>query len=175
LNREEKAAIVDELHGKFSKAKIAILTDYRGLTVPVLQTLRHDLRRNEAEFRVAKNSLLSRAVQGTDFEGLQDHFLGTSAITVSSGDPVTPAKILTDFVKDHPELQIRSAILGGKVLTQEAITALAKLPSKDVMLAQMLSMMNSLPTGFVQVLAGVPRTFLYALQAIKEKKEQADN
>ena len=113
MNREEKASVVEELSGKFSEAKIAIVTDYRGLTVPALQELRHDLKRNDAEFRVAKNTLLRRAVQGTDFEGLQEFFVGTTAITVSSSDPVSPAKIISDFSKDHPELFIRSAVLGG--------------------------------------------------------------
>ena len=101
--------------------------------------------------------------------------MGTTAITVSSGDPVLPAKILTDFCKDHPELKIRSASLDGKLLSADDITALSKLPGKEVLLGQMLSVMNAVPTGLVRVLSEVPRTFLYALQAIKEQKEQADN
>jgi len=175
LNREEKVAEVAELSGKFAKAKIAIVADYKGLTVPVLQELRHNLRRNDAEIRVAKNTLLKRAVEDTEYQGLQEYFVGTTAVTVSYGDPVSPAKILTDFCKDHPEMQIRSASLDGKVLTVNEVTALSKLPSKEVLLAQMLSVMNAVPTGLVRVLSGVPRTFLYALQAIKEQKEQAAN
>jgi large subunit ribosomal protein L10 len=93
VNREEKVAEVEELSVKFANAKIAIVTDYKGLTVPVLQELRHDLRRNDAEFRVAKNTLLIRAVEDTEYKGLQDQFVGTTAVTVSSGDPVSPAKI----------------------------------------------------------------------------------
>jgi len=175
LNREEKVAEVAELSGKFAKAKIAIVADYKGLTVPVLQELRHNLRRNDAEIRVAKNTLLKRAVEDTEYQGLQEYFVGTTAVTVSYGDPVSPAKILTDFCKDHPEMQIRSASLDGKVLTVNEVTALSKLPSKEVLLAQMLSVMNAVPTGLVRVLSGVPRTFLYALQAIKAQKEQAAN
>ena len=173
MNREEKVAEVEELSGKFAKAKIAIVADYKGLTVPVLQELRHNLRRNDAEFRVAKNTLLARAVEDTEFKGLQGQFVGTTAVAVSYGDPVSPTKILTDFCKDHPELKLRSALLDGKLLSVDDITALSKLPSKEVLLGQMLSVMNAVPTGFVRVLSGVPRTFLYALQAIKEKKEQA--
>ena len=175
MNREEKVAEVAELSGKFAKAKIAIVTDYKGLTVPVLQELRHNLRRNDAEFRVAKNTLLKRAVEGTEYMGLQEHFEGTTAVAVSYGDPVSPAKILTDFCKDHPELKIRQAALEGKLLSADDITSLSKLPSKEVLLGQMLSVMNAVPTGLVRVLSGVPRTFLYALQAIKEQKEQAAN
>ena len=175
MNREEKAAEVAELSGKFEKANIAIVSDYKGLTVTVLQELRHNLRRNDSEFRVAKNTLLTRAVEETDYAGLQEHFVGTTAVTVSYGDPVTPAKILTEFSKDHPELKIRTALLDGKVLSTDELTALSKLPSKEVLLGQMLSVMNAVPTGLVRVLSGVPRTFLYALQAIKEQKEQATN
>ena len=175
MNREEKVAEVAELSGKFEKAKIAIVADYKGLTVPVLQELRHDLRRSDAEFRVAKNTLLIRAVEDTEYKDLQEHFVGTTSITVSYGDPVAPTKILADFCKDHPELKIRTASLDGKILSADDVTALSKLPSKEVLLSQMLSVMNAVPTGLVQVLSGVPRTFLYALQAIKEQKEQAAN
>jgi large subunit ribosomal protein L10 len=175
VNREEKVAEVAELSDKFAKAKIAIVADYKGLTVPVLQELRHNLRRNDAEFRVAKNTLLIRAVEETDFKGLQEHFVGTTAVAVSYGDPVTPAKVISDFCKDHPELKIRTGLLDGKLLSTDDITALSKLPSKEVLLSKMLSVMNAVPTGLVQVLSGVPRTFLYALQAIKEQKEQAAN
>ena len=175
MNREEKVAEVEELSGKFAEAKIAIVSDYKGLTVPVLQELRHNLRRNDAEFRVAKNTLLIRAVEDTEYKELQDQFVGTTAVTVSSGDPVSPAKILAEFSKDHPELKIRAALLDGKLLSVDDISALSKLPSKEILLGQMLSVMNAVPTGLVQVLSGVPRTFLYALQAIKEQKEQAAN
>ena len=175
MNRDEKVAEVEELSGKFAKAKIAIVADYKGLTVPVLQELRHNLRRNDAEFRVAKNSLLIRAVEDTEYKGLQDQFVGTTAVTVSYDDPVSPAKILAEFSKDHPELKIRSASLGGKLLSVDDVIALSILPSKEVLLSQMLSVMNAVPTGLVRVLSGVPRTFLYALQAIKEQKEQAAN
>ena len=175
MNREEKVAEVAELSGKFAKANIAIIADYKGLTVQILQELRHNLRRNDSEFRVAKNTLLIRAVEDTDYKGLQEHFVGTTAVTVSYGDPVSPAKILTDFCKDHPELKIRSASFGGKLLSVDDITSLSKLPSKEVLLGQMLSVMNAVPTGLVRVLSGVPRTFLYALQAIKDQKEQAAN
>ena len=173
LNREEKAKIVEELSGKFDRASIAISTDYRGLTVPVIQELRHDLRRNDAEIRVAKNSLLSRAVEGTNYEGLKESFTGTTAVAFSYGDPVSPTKILINFCKDHPELKLRSGVLDGKLLNESELTALSKLPSREVLLGQMLSVMNAVPTGLVRVLSGVPRAFLTVLQAIGDKKAAA--
>lgn len=173
MNREEKAKIVEELSGKFDRASIAISTDYRGLTVPVIQELRHDLRRNDAEIRVAKNSLLSRAVEGTNYEGLKESFTGTTAVAFSYGDPVSPTKILINFCKDHPELKLRSGVLDGKLLSENELTALSKLPSREVLLGQMLSVMNAVPTGLVRVLSGVPRAFLTVLQAVGDKKAAA--
>lgn len=175
MNREEKAQVVEELSGKFGKATMAVVADYRSLTVPVLQELRHNLRRSDAELRVAKNSLFNRAVHGTGFEGLQESFVGTSAVAFSYGDPVGPAKIMINFSKDHPGLMIRTGVLEGKVLNQDGIIALSKLPSREVLLGQMLSVMNAVPTGLVRVLSGVPRKLLYALQAIRDQKEQVDN
>jgi large subunit ribosomal protein L10 len=175
LNRDEKATVVEELSGKFAKAKIAVVTDYRGLTVPVFQELRRELRKNNAEIRVAKNTLLRRAVQGTPFEAMDEHFTGTSAITVSNEDPVSPAKVLVEFGKGHPQLTIRGAVLDGKALTPDDIVALSRLPGKDVLLAKLLSVMQAVPTNFVQVLSGVPRKMVYLLQAVRDKKEQTDN
>lgn len=172
MNREQKAAEVEDLNGRFSKAKIAIAADYRGLKVADFQQLRVELRKNNAEIRVAKNTLLRRAVQDTSFEQLQEHFTGTTAITVSYDDPVAPAKVLTAFSKDHNEIVLRGGMLDGKSLTPEDLVALSKLPSREVMLAKLLSVMAAVPTSFVQVLNAVPRSLVYTLQAIKEKKEQ---
>ena len=172
MNRSEKAAEVDDLSSRFGKAKIAIVTDYRGLTVSVFQELRRELKKNNAEIRVAKNTLLKRAVQGTSFEPLQEHFSGTSAITISYDDPVSPAKVLTAFVKAHPEMVIRCGILDGNPLTESDLVDLSKLPSREVLLAKVLSVMNAVPTSFVQVLNAVPRSLVFALQAIREQKEQ---
>lgn len=175
MNREEKAAIVTELTGKFEKAQIAIVTDYRGMTVTKLEQLRRELKKNNAEIRVAKNTLIRRAIAGTPFEVMQDHLSGTTALTVSYDDPVAPAKILTDFAKDNPQLVIRTAVLEGRALTSDDLKALSSLPSREVLLSQVLSVMQAVPTSFVRVLNAVPQKVVYALQAIKEKKEQENN
>lgn len=175
MNREEKAAVVKDLSNRLDSAKIAIVTDYKGLNVASFQELRRELRKNNAEIRVAKNTLLRRAVDGTPFDVIVDHLQGTTALTVSYEDPVAPAKILVQFAKDHPELQIRVGALEGKALTPDELVALSRLPSKEVMLATLLSVMNAVPTSLVQVLSAVPRSMVYTLQAIKEKKEQETN
>jgi len=175
LKREQKGALLDDLHGKFVKAKLAVITDYRGLTVPAVDQLRRQLRAKGTEYRVAKNTLLKKAVVGTEFEVLKDYFEGTSAIAVSYDDLVGPAKILNNFSKDNPLLTLRVAALNGKVLSAEDIKSLAQLPPREVLLAKLLALMNAVPTRFVQILSGIPRQFLYTLQAIKDKKEQTIN
>jgi large subunit ribosomal protein L10 len=172
LNREEKASIVAELSDKFAKATFAVATDYRGLKVPVFQEVRKELKKNNAEIQVAKNTLLRLAVEGTSFESMKEHFTGTTAVTVSFDDPVISAKVLVDFVKDHPELAIKVAVLNGQALTGEDLRKLARLPSKEILLGQLMSVMLAVPTSFVRVLNAVPGKMVYLLQALKDQKEQ---
>ncbi len=170
MNRDEKASVVEELSGKFADTKLAVVTDYRGLSVPVLSELRRALKQNNAEIRVAKNNLLRLAVKGTSFEAIDEYLKGTTAVTFATEDPVAPAKILVDFIKEHPELGIKTAVLDGKVLTADDLKALSKLPGKDQLRAQLLAVMQAVPTNLVGVLAAVPRKALYALQAVKDQK-----
>ena len=175
MNRDEKETLVQQLNENFSQAKIAILTDYKGLKVSVFEQLRSELKKNNAEIRVAKNTLLRRAVTGTAFESMQEDFKGATAVAVSFDDPVAPAKVLMDFVKGNPQLEIKGACLEGKSLSGTDLSALAKLPSREVLLAQLMSVMNAVPTALVQVLSGVPRKALYMLQAIADQKGQSEN
>ncbi|MCL7489360.1 MAG: 50S ribosomal protein L10 [Desulfobulbaceae bacterium] len=171
MKRDEKASKVSALNETFSKAKFAIVADYRGLKVTELEKLRRELKKNDAHIQVAKNTLLKLAVQGTDYEVLSEYFTGTTAVTVSFEDPVGPAKALADFAKDYKALVIRSAALDGSVLSADDVSALSKLPSKPELQAKLLGTMAAVPTGLVRVLSGVPRSFLNVLQAVKEQKE----
>lgn len=173
MNRDDKTAIVSALNDSFSRAKFTVVTDYCGLTVSELQELRVQLRGCNSEIRIAKNTLLKRAVADTACDVLTEDFTGTTAIVMGYDDPVAPAKAVVKFAKDHNKMQIRAAALDGEKISAEDMIALSKLPSKEVLLGQFLSVLNSVPTGLVQVLSAVPRTFLYGLQAIKDQKEQA--
>jgi len=175
LNRDEKSAIVSELHDSLERAKLAVVTDYCGLTVSEMQKIRIELRNCDSEIRVAKNTLLKRAITETDKTTLSDDFTGTTAVIMAYGDPVAPAKAVAKFAEDYKKFQIRGAALEGEKLSLDQLIALSKLPAKEVLLGQFLSVLNNVPTGLVRVLSGVPRTFLYGLQAIKEQKEKADN
>ncbi len=172
MNRQGKVSVVEDLSGKLGKAKIAIVTDYRGMTVSSFEELRRELKKSNAEIQVAKNTLMRRAIEGTSFESMHDSLTGTTAVTMSYEDPVTPAKILTKFAKDHPELQIRMGCLDGKSLNASDLEALSKLPSKEVLLSKLLSAMNGVPTNFVRVLNALPTKLVYALEAVKDQKEQ---
>ncbi|HET98584.1 MAG TPA: 50S ribosomal protein L10 [Desulfurivibrio alkaliphilus] len=174
MKREEKAEIVQELSARFATAKLAVLADYRGMTVGSLQQLRQELRKGAATIKVAKNTLLNRAVEGTPFESLRDQLKGNTALALTDADPVAPAKILVKFAKDNPKLVIKSAVLEGKLLSADDLTALSKLPGINELRAQLLGLMLAVPTGFVRVLNGVPQKAVYLLQAIKEQKEQTN-
>lgn len=175
MNRDEKSVIVAELNDSFNRAKFAVVADYCGLKVSELQQMRVDLRKCDSEIRIAKNTLLKRAVADTGSAVLSDEFSGTTAVIIAYTDPVQPAKVVAKFADEHEKFKIRSASFEGEKLSVEGLIALSKLPSKEVLLGQLLSVMNAVPTGLVRVLSGVPRTFLYGLQAIKEQKENLDN
>ena len=173
MNRDEKVAIISELNDSFNRAKFAVVADYCGLKVSELQAIRKELRDCDSEIRIAKNTLLTRAVADTDNAALVDDFVGTTAVIMAYADPVAPAKVVAKFAEDHDKFEIRSAALEGEKLDVDGVVALSKLPSKEALIGQLLSVMNGVPTGLVQVLSGVPRTFAYALQAVKDQKEQA--
>ncbi len=152
MNRDEKVAIVSELSESLGRSKLTVVADYCGLKVSEFQKVRVELK---AE--------------------LSGDFTGTTAVVTAYSDPVGPAKAVTRFAEDHDKFVIRSAALDGEKIDFEKLVALSKLPSKEILLGQLLSTWSSVPGGLVQVLAGVPRTFVYALQAVKEQKETGSN
>lgn len=173
MKLDEKKKIVDELKDKFSKSKVVIVTDYKGLDVTTINSLRRELRESQVEYRVVKNTLLIRAAENTDLAMIKDNFKGPSAIAISYEDPVAPAKILTGFAKDHEQLDIKAAVMEGRALDLAAIKALSKLPSREEIVGQLLSVMTGVPTGLVRALSDVPRRLLNVLGAVKNQKEAA--
>ena len=170
---QEKQQIVEDLRDRFAKSAIIVLTDYKGLDVAAMNDLRRRLRAEEIEYRVVKNTILTRASADNDGDLIKDFFKGPSAVALGFDDPIAPAKILAQFAKDHEQLEIKVGVMGGKVLDPTAITALAKLPSREVLLGQLLAVLNAVPTSFVRTIAEVPRSFVNVLAAIKDQKEAA--
>jgi large subunit ribosomal protein L10 len=173
LRYETKQQIAEDLHDRFTRSAIIVVTDYKGLDVAAMNDLRRRLRAENVEYQVVKNSLLVRAADDTEADLIKDHFKGPSAVAISYEDPVAPAKVLTQFVKDNDKLEIKVGVLKGKVLDGSAIRALAALPAREVLLAQLLATLNAVPTSFVRILAEIPRGMLNVLTAIKDQKEAA--
>lgn len=173
LNITQKKEVVERLTQQLSNAEITILIDYKGLDVLRMTELRSKLRQAGVQIEVVKNTLLTRASQGSDCAIMQDFFKGPNAIVISAEDPVAPARVLVDFAKDNEKLEIKAGVLAGKLLNLEEITQLAKMPSKNELLTKLVYTLNAVPTSFVNVLAGVPRSFVNVLNAIKENKEAA--
>jgi large subunit ribosomal protein L10 len=172
LKRTEKEALVKVLNERFSKAETAVLTDFRGLDTAAMNDLRRQLREASVEYRVVKNTLMARAAEGTDMALLKDYLIGPSAVALSYDDPVAPAKVLVKFGEKHADLEVKVAILNGKVIDAKGVKELAKLPSQEALLAQLLSVMHGPARAFVTVLSAVPRDFVSVLNAIKDKKEK---
>ena len=175
MDRDTKASIVADLIDSFSRSKLTVVADYCGLKVSEIQQIRIELKDCDSEVRVAKNTLLKRAVTDTGSAILSDDFAGTTAVVLGYSDPVAPAKVITKFASEFDKFVIRSVALDGQKIEIDELIALSKLPSKEVLLGQLLSTWNNVPTGFVRVLNGVPQSFAYALQAVKEQKEAMDN
>jgi large subunit ribosomal protein L10 len=173
LRFEEKKELVATLSERFSRSSIVIATDYKGLNVVKLNELRRKLREADVEYQVVKNRLLKRAAGGSHVTQLNDQFQGPTGIAVGYGDPVQPAKVLVEFAKENEKLEIKGGVMEGTALDFAAIKRLADMPPREILLAQLLSAMNNVPTGLVRALSNVPEKLLYALQAIKEQKEAA--
>lgn len=170
LDRSSKEKMVADLAEQLVSVKAAFLADYRGLNVEKLNQLRVELRNAGAEYRVVKNTLLRLAAKGTTVECLDAELSGPTAMALASGDPVAPAKVLSEFAKNNEKFQLKAGALEGKRLSVEDIKALADLPSREVLLAKMLGSINAPVSNFVGVLAAVPRSLVQVLGAIQEKK-----
>lgn len=171
---EQKKAFVAELAEKFKNASSGVLVDYKGITVESDTKLRAEMRKNDIEYSVIKNSLIRFAAKQSGFDALESVLEGTTAIAISMTDPVAPAKIVSEFSKKEKKIyNIKAGFVDGKVIDADAVNALAELPSKETLIARMLAGMQSPITGFVNVLNGNIRGLACVLNAIAEKKQNA--
>lgn len=169
--RLEKEKKVGEIKEKLKNANAAILTDFRGLNVAEVTELRRQLREAGVDYKVVKNTLTRIAAKEVGLEDLLEYLEGPTAIAFSKDDPVAPAKILTKFAKDHDNLKLKAGILQGKVVGLEQVKSLAELPSREELLAQVARAMQGPIVGLVNVLSGPIRNMVYALEAVRKKKE----
>ena len=168
-----KVDAVKELHDVFSKAKSAVVANYQGIDAQGITALRVHMRSRSVDFRVVKNTLARRAVKDTSLEVLGEDFKGPVSILVGFEDVVAPAKALADFAKSgatkSPE--IICGVVEGKKVSPEEVQALAKLPSREELISQMLSVFQGPTTNFAGVFSSLLRKLVGTLDAIREKKE----
>lgn len=172
MDRSRKEQVVAELQEKLKDVKLAILADYSGLNVSKITELRNELRKSDAEIRVIKNTLFKLASKDLEFNLFDDHLKGPLALIMNFGDVVEPTKVLVDFAKKNAALELKVGVMNGAFLTKEQIQTLSELPSREVLLGKLLSVMVGAQTSLVNVLSGVPRQFVQLLEAYRVKKEK---
>jgi len=138
LNRKEKEQVISDLSERIKGFRAAVLTNYRGLNVEQLNHLRQRLREEKISYHVIKNTLMKLASKGTDLEKLDNYFEGPTAIAISYGDPVLLSKLLSEFIKAQPSLEIRVGLIQGRVASPEEVKALATMPPREALFGQIL-------------------------------------
>lgn len=169
LTKDQKKEVVDDLIDRFKRQKIAFFSDFRGISVSKLQALRRLLKKTDAEYKVAKKTLLDRALEkagiGLKTKGLQ----GEVGVAFAYGDQIAPAKTLSKFSRENETFKILGGILGARILSGKEILAFAKLPGREVLLAQLLGVLQSPMRGLATVLQGNIKNLVVVLQKIKDK------
>lgn len=173
LNREEKAAVVEEVSAQVAQAGAIVLAEYRGLAVEKITVLRRQARESGVYLRVLKNSLVRRAVQGTPYEKLSDQMVGPLLYGIAQ-DPVAAAKLLASFAKGNEQLVIKAGSMPNSVMDATGVQALATMPSREELLATLLGTMQAPVATFVRTLNEVPTKFVRGLAAVREQREQGE-
>lgn len=171
---QQKQAEVSALIEKLQGATAGVLVDYKGINVADDTKLRKELREAGVEYTVIKNSILRRACEQVGFEGLKDVLMGTTALAISSGDAVAPAKILNRYAEESKgKFTVKAGFVEGNIIDSRGVADLAKLPSREELVAMTLRGLNAPITGLANVLNGNIRGLVIALNQIREKQEQS--
>jgi len=170
LNRQEKAAIIEELNGQLANAQSVVVAEYRGLSVESLTKLRKDARKEGVYLRVLKNTLAKRSVSESAFAQLGDKMVGPLIYGISA-DPVAAAKVLVNFAKGNDKLVVTAGALPGQLLSADGVKALATMPSRDELLSKLLGTMQAPIAQFVRTLNEVPTKFVRGLAAVRDQKD----
>lgn len=167
----QKKQVIDEISEKIEKAQSMVLVDYRGLNVEEVTDLRKKYRDAGVEYKVYKNTLMRFAFKDAGLEEFNKDLTGPNAIAFSYDDPISAAKVTSEYAKGNDKLEIKSGIVDGNVIDIDGVKSLANIPSREVLIAQVLGGLNSPITGFVNVLQGSIRNLVYVLNEISEQKE----
>jgi len=169
LNRDQKAAVIDEVAGQIQEADAVFAVDYRGISVPQAAELRTKLREADASFRIVKNTLTERAADQAGAEGLKELLQGPTAMTFVRGDAAAAAKALRDFRRATQLLEFKGGWMNGEALTPEAIDAIAQLPSREVLYGRLVGMVASPLTGLASAMGGLIGGLARQLQAMADQ------
>ena len=161
---------IEEIKEKVSKAKVAIVTEYKGFSVEEITALRRELQKENGEYMVTKNTLAKIAVKDTEFEVLSDVFTGPIAVAFGYEDQAAPAKVLAKFIKEKKKGAILGAALDGQLLSADDAKALANIPSREELYAKMLGCVNSPATGIVGSINAVMSSLVRAIDAVAKQK-----
>jgi large subunit ribosomal protein L10 len=175
MNREQKAAVIDEIAVNIQQSGAIFAVDFRGITVPQAAELRDKLRAVDASFKIVKNSLTERAADQVGAEHLKPLLAGPTALTFVRGDAATAAKAVADYARvTVDKLAFKGGVMDGAPLTPDQVTAISKLPPRDVLYGQLVGLVAAPLTGLVRTLNGLIGGLAIQLGAILEKKESGE-
>lgn len=173
IRLEDKKQIVSEVNEAATSALSAVLADYRGVSVSDLTLLRKNARQNGVYLRVVRNTLLKRAVEGTNFECMNSALTGPTILAFSMEDPGAAARVLKDFAKGNDKFEVKALSIGGKLLGADQIDALANLPTYDQAVSMLMSVMLAPVTKLVRTFNEVPTKVTRAVAAVRDQKQAA--
>jgi large subunit ribosomal protein L10 len=169
VKKAGKRDAVERIRESIAAQKGAVIAEYRGLTVSEITRLRRSLRASGAEFKVVKNTLVRLAAKGTGFERLEEFFVGPTAVGFAESDPVAMARAIKEFAAGNRKIRVKAGFVDGRVLTPGEVEALADLPPREVLIAQLVGGLASPQRRLAQALSAPPRKLVYALHSIHEK------
>ena len=172
MARTEKATAIDELREGLGTARSAVLTDFRGLSVAEITELRSLCRKSAVKYQVVKNTLAKIAIKDTGLQGLAVYLEGPTAVAFSREDSMAPSRVLTAWSKNRPTFTIKGGVVEGRVVSGEEITALANLPPREVLLAQVAGAFNAPIQSLVNVLSSLIRVLASVLDQVRHHKEK---
>ncbi|EDZ67665.1 ribosomal protein L10, putative [Nitrosococcus oceani AFC27] len=171
LNLEAKKAVVAEVAAVASQSHSAVAIEYRGLTVAEITKLRVAARKGDVYLRVVRNTLASRALEGTDFDCMREGLTGPLMLAFSREEPSAAARVIRDFGKEHPKLVVKMGCLGGRLLPPEGVENLAKMPTKEQAVAMLMGVLQAPIGKFARTLAEPTAKLVRTVAAVRDQKQ----